>query len=404
MSDPTPVDVVAQAKAEAAKVEKPQTTVGPMAEVAPGQREIAGAITRKLAESNEGVAAVVGTMIASRQLYAMASRDLEVQMGAIKDKDRRKIFDEVVEAMEVKPEGEFDPLETFDLVEEMLVQSSAYAAAKPFNENILFRGIRETVLPWMVKTVDRHNVEAANQRKEELDAWEEARRERPVPLGVKYDHEGGDTLERTRSLVLYGWRPAVMWVIDQIVTHVLASKGDQLFTVLRLMTHLGKVQARRQLIRVGGKDWEGCCKSSTSWPKVFQAKVLKQLSDPIDLMVIDDLAHAGKSSGIIGGSKPRMAGNAQKRFRDWATKVGSAIVAAVPLDEKEPISPAGIEWEQLRTFTTLRPVWVQEEGEKYKIIVGKDASFHFVNKEILDSYTGSSIIVDPSGSKKGIVS
>ena len=99
-----------------------------------------------------------------------------------------------------------------------------------------------------------------------------------------------------------------------------------------------------------------------------------------------------------------MAGNAQKRFRDWATKVGSAIVAAVPLDEKEPISPAGIEWEQLRTFTTLRPVWVQEEGEKYKIIVGKDASFHFVNKEILDSYTGSSIIVDPSGSKKGIVS
>ncbi len=397
----TAEEIVAEAKSAAAQPENPQATAGPMAEVPVPQREIAAAIMHHLIDKRENIAQTVAAMMASRQLYAVAVRDLELIAAAIPEAERQALFQTALSQLKEPPAELPDPLATFELVEEMLIQAAAYGASKPFSDATLFLGLRKTVLPWLEKTVERHNRIAAKEKQVEIEAHEQARRERPVPIGVVHTSEKEPKLYRDRSLVLFGWRPAVLWVLDQMVTGALAARDEQLYTVIRLMTRTTKVEPQAHLLRLGGRDWEDCCKNGTSWPKLFQSRLLTQLSDPPDLLVVDDLAHAGKSTSLLGGSPARMAGNAQKRFRDWCNKIGCALIGGVLIDSQEPVFPASMEWEQLRTFTTLRAVGVTEIGENYRITVGRDAAFFTVEKATLDSYGTGNIIV-PTGSAQGI--
>lgn len=395
-------EVVAEAKAAAAQPENPQATAGPMAEVPVPQREIAAAIMHRLIDSRENIAQTVAAMMASRQLYAVAVRDLELITAGFPEAERLALFQAALSQLKEPLAEPPDPLATFELVEEMLIQAAAYGASKPFSDATLYLGLKKTVLPWLEKTVQRHNRLAAKEKQVEIEAYEQARRERPVPIGMVHTEGKEPTLPRDRSLVLFGWRPAVLWVLDQMVTGALAARDDQLYTVIRLMTKATKVTPQAHLLRLGGRDWEDCCKNGTSWPKLFQSRLFPQLSDPPDLLVVDDLAYAGKSTSLLGGSPARMAGNAQKRFRDWCNKIGCALVGGVLFDNQELVSPASMEWEQLRTFTTLRAVSVVATGDNYRITLGRDAAFFTVEKAVLDSYGTGNIIV-PTGSTQGIV-
>lgn len=398
VTEKTAEEVVAEAKAAAAQPENPQAAAGPMAEVPVPQREIAAAIMQRLIDSRENIAQTVAAMMASRQLYAVAVRDLELLTANIPEAERLALYQTALSQLKEPPAEPPEPLATFELVEEMLIQAAAYGASKPFSDATLFLGLKETVIPWLENTVKRHNRIAAKEKQVEIEAYEQARRERPVPIGVVHTEGKEPKLPRDRSLVLFGWRPAVLWVLDQMVTGALAARDDQLYTVIRLMTKATKVTPQPHLLRLGGRDWEDCCKNGTSWPKLFQSRLLSQLADPPDLLVVDDLAHAGKSTSLLGGSPARMAGNAQKRFRDWCNKIGCALVGGVLFGSQEAVSPASMEWEQLRTFTTLRSVGVVEVGDNYRITLGRDAAFFTVEKAVLDSYGTGNILV-PTGSK-----
>ncbi len=400
--DKTVEEQVAEIKAKAAESEEPKAAVDPVIEVPNAQRDIASAIMRILVEKRDNFANAVSAMIASRQLYAVAVRELEMITSAISDAERHSLFRKALEALENKPEEPPDALATFELVEEMLIQAAAYGAAKPFEDSTLLTGLKKSVMAWLEKTVERHNRQAAAERREQIEAWEQARRDRHVPVGVVYTSGEGASLDRSRSLILFGWRPAVLWMLDCMVTATLAARDEQVYTVVRLMRQAPKVETQPHLFRLGGKAWHDCCKSGSSWPKLFQSKVLPQLTDPPDLLVVDDLAYAGESTSLLGGSPARMAGNSHRRFREWCNKTGCALLGAVLFDSKEALYPGNVEWEQLRTFTTLRYVGVKEDGDFYHLTIGRDVSSCTVEKKILDSYGTSSIIVP--NSDQGIVS
>ena len=94
---------------------------------------------------------VLGAMIAFRQGYVMAYNDIERLTSKEAD--------------------------THELAIDALVQSAAYAASKPFDEKELFQGFQETVFPWMVETIQRHEGEDTSKLQADLEKDEEERRD-----------------------------------------------------------------------------------------------------------------------------------------------------------------------------------------------------------------------------------
>jgi len=379
----TPAQVVADAKADAEintlenQLKELQAARDADAEakqeeeVPKAKREEVAAIARELMSKNARMSQCVGTMVAARQLYAVCCNDLDRQITKL-------------------PEAQ-----QHELLAECLVQAATHQAAKEFDENDLFMGFQETVWPWMQATIALHNAEEKVERSKELDELESLRRHRKIPLGIKYDPDLGDELRRNDSLVLVGWEPAVRYLIDTIMTNVLTARvPEQLFHIIRLMKAAPtKAEAQRQLTRLGGKDWKNCCKSSTSWPKLFQGRLLDQLSDPLDLLIVDDLAHAYEGLSISGES--RNAGEAHKRLRQWSTKMGCGLLGGVPLLSKEIPDLSGAGWHNLRIFSTLRSVWIEEQSDPlyYTLRIGRDAYRENVLKGTLDNYGGSNLIL-----------
>jgi len=117
---------------------------------------------------------------------------------------------------------------------------------------------------------------------------------------------------------------------------------------------------------------------------------------PFDLLVVDHLPHAKKDIIQVGDVHPslnagRPAGNAHKIMRRWATEAGAALLAGVCMPDKLVVDLTTPVWEQLRTFSLLRPVAVMDEADNleeghYRILVGRNACYFDVSKEVLDDY------------------
>ena len=331
-------------------------------------RKVVAELARNLIAKNVNVRKCVGTMIAARQLYGVCVEALTRTLAKLPTE------------------------EGHELLEECLIQAAGHQAAQEFNENDLFVGLQDTAMPWLMETVKAHNQEDERNRKLDLELWEEARRKQPVPVGVKFDHELIDMLPRDRDLVLVGWSPAVAYILDKIVTAVLAARTrEQLFCVIRLQTFNTQMGAHKRFLRLGGKDWKDCCKTAKSWPRHFQRKLLDRLSDPLDLLVVVDYAHSSEALLWKQRSASRAA-NSKKKFAEWCRKMGSGLVGGVPLVTKEPPDLATAEWEMLRLFSILRPVWVDEKDKHYVLRIGKDVYREEVPREALDMYGGGTII------------
>jgi hypothetical protein len=365
-------------------------------------RDVAGAIIRHLMTAHKAISGSVQVMVAARQLYTMAYRDLERRLANLNPKEREHIFaairkDEVFKDQEIP--ADLTPEETWEIVEGSLVDAAAHAGSQEFDERILKLALGG-VEAWYEEVLPDHVRWTAEDRRAAIEAWDKARRERAIPLGVDFDPHAAQLLGRSRSLVFYGWRPAVLWLLDRIANHVISLREDQLFCVLRLMRYAPHVVPSRMLIRVPSNLWEDCCRNSTAWERLYKGRIDRWLSEPVDLLVVDDLAWAGKSTSLIGGQAARKAGNAHKQFRKWANEVGCAIIGGVLTEEQVPPAPTGTEWEQLRLFTTLRPVWVQENEEnkdQYLLHVGRDLATFTVDKATMESYGSTrSTIWSPS--------
>lgn len=318
----------------------------------------------------------VAVMIGLRRAYAIALRELNdrAEAGAVELAKRGL--------------GEMPPT-----VPDFAVQYAMYVASKPFNEHDAMQGMVQTVLPWMAEVIDAHSDADERDSLEEQAARNEARRERPVPVGFQHTPTQEDaTVDRKRSVVLVGWANAVHWLLDQVSAHALA-QAENPPAVLRLMTHAPKREDQHaRLIRLAPSAWKGCGNSDRNIDQMVLKYVEPAMGSPIDLILCDDLA-AAFTGGFVGRKAAADAGDAHKRLRKWADVVGAGVVAAVPLQANGPVDLTGPEYEQLRTFTYLRPVTVTAAGDDYRVVVGHEAAAFTVPRETLNAYGRSGLIV-----------
>ena len=332
---------------------------------------------QELLISEEGLRQVVGAMLASRQLYAMALTDMDVR----------------VDGLEVDEEDK-------DQLREIFISASATQAANPFDENELFQGMEETVMPWMRSVAKEHTQQEERTRREEIRSAEKERRERNVKVGVEYVQPDkaqttlSDELNRTRTLVLAGWRPAVLWVINHMLEYVTSQEAFATSLAPKqtvVLTRRGGGHSDPRIMTIGEKGWENCAKSNNGWKRTFQELYLDKLKDPVDLFVVTDLAHAREGHSFQ--SPTAKASEAQKKLRKWATVMGAAFVGAVLLEGKKLPDFNTPIWEQLRLFTYLRGVGVEvrKDGD-YDIIVGRHTRIEGVSKKEVDAFSSSDII------------
>jgi len=346
--------------------------------------ETCGQWYKSLAECKPEFVTAVATMINLRRAYAVVYRELNELVDAHRE--------------EVEKKGEDVPHALVDFT----IQYAMYVASKPFNEHDVMQGMIETVMPCLAEVADKHTTIDEKEHIEEKAKENEARRTRPVPISLKHSPaQEGTSLTRDRALVLAGWKPAVLWLLDQVCEEVLKARDDQVYTVLRMVQQ--KPEAKDQharLVRIGGGAWVGCTNTDRDLDVMVMKFVANTVSAPIDLVVCDDMGVAN-TTGFIGRPKPACAGDANKRFRKWCDGMATAFVGALPFDDKELPDFSGSEFEQLKTFSHLRPVQVLDgadfdKGDHYRLIVGTDASVFDVPKHILDSYGSVSLIV-PGG-------
>jgi hypothetical protein len=334
---------------------------------------IAGAWSRALMQKAPFKAAV-GAMIAARQLYALAYVELQKLVAAEKP-------------------------EPHAMTEDLLVQSAMYEAAKPFDQNAVIASFIGSVMPWLADVADAANAKDAAAAMGEMEKLDRERRATPLDIGFRVDPAWeAPHLPRDRSLVLVGWRPAVTFVIDQIVSRVVAERhAGFLATVVRLQhDHPRRGEEEVRLIRLGRAKWAGCCNAAAGLGRVAAEFLAPQMSHPADLVVCDNLpatitnAYAGKPVGAV-------AGDGHKRLRDWANRDGAAVLAGVPLADRAAPDLHAPEWEQARTFATVRPVVVEELDEAtFRVRVGNSAHHWDVPRTAFDAAAGS-ILVVPGG-------
>lgn len=326
----------------------------------------------------------LASMVAFRRAYAVAYRDLAEEL-------------ETEIAAAIAAERPLPPNIT-----DFLIHYAMYEAAKPFSEHTLMQSIVRDVLPWLAGVVDRHTEVEETEDRKEREEQESLRRARVLPIGWSHVPGGEAGLGRDRSLVLVGWRPAVLWVIDKIVNSVLAARDKQTFTVIRFSETSPRDGASSQLVRIGGNAWRHCCNSFKTLAAVMGEYVAEKLSQPPDLLVCDSLP-ATVRDALISIPRPpgAAAGDGERCFRKWCNGVGAGFVGGIGCDDKEVVDITQPAYEQLRTFTHLRTVRVLEEHKtldagKYRIVVGDFAEVFDVDKAILDSYDYGTILV-PGG-------
>ena len=319
---------------------------------------------------------LIGSMIAFRQAYATAYRELQEQLAA---------------------EGEG----LHPMVEDMIIQSSMYHSSKPFNEHELMQGIIETVLPWVADVIDKHSKIDMDEDKKAKIAEAEARAATPIPLGFKHSLPQEDTvLERHRPLVLVGWQPALLWLLDQITIHVMLAKKPA-FMLLRFMEFAPKAGSGSHLIRLPISKWEGCCNTNKALARTMGEHVAQQLTYEPDLLICDNMVKA-YTAGFFGRPDGAAAGDANKHFSAWCKLAGCGFVGGIPTQGMERPDTSGGEYEQLRTFAYLRSLAVVEEGEglapdHYRISLNDGIAVFDVEKSKLDHYGKPTIIVPGDG-------
>ncbi len=332
---------------------------------------------RKLVNmEDDKIVPVVAAMIAIRRTYAVALRELNEQLDAL-----RTTHTDI-------------PVELGDFITQMAM----YESSKQFNEHTAMKGVIEGIIPWLGDVLDAHTEKEQKDELAERVTENEARKSRPVPIDCKHTPtQEGNSLGRERSLVFVGWRNAVQWLLDQICNTVLAARDEQVYTVVRLMQGTPKPgDQHARFIRVGLNHWKGCANSDRDLAVMAHKNLAQSVNSPIDLLVCDDLGEAHVSA-FFGRPQAAKAGDAHKRFRKWCDDISAGFLGALPQDTKTLPDFGQPEFEQLKTFSYLRPVQVLDgntfdRDDHYRIVVGQDAAVFDVPKDILDSY-GSTLIV-----------
>ena len=326
---------------------------------------------QELVVSDKGIRQLVGAMVASRQLYAMALHDLDYRLDS-----GRGSYKDIAE-------------EDKSAIKEIFVSSAASQAANPFEESALLSGVRDTVIPWMEEVSAAHTAAEDLLLVQEHEAAEKERRSKDVSLGLGLEPEEEDSLDRERSLVLVGWGPALSYLSSRIIEHSLSLAEN--FNQIIHLTKAATKSTDHRLLEIGGTAWENCARSNASWNKMFVAQYLDKLSAPLDLFVVSDLSVTNEGHSFQSAAS--LASEAQKRLRKWATSMGCAMVGCIPVATQKAVDLNTPDWEKLRMFTRLRSVTVNTRDDgNYDILVGRTGKLENVPKEDIDNFDKSDII------------
>ena len=328
-------------------------------------------LAQELVVSDQGLRQLVGSMVASRQLYAMAIHDLDFRLES-----NKAPYDKI-------SEEDRSPLK------DIFISSAATQASHPFEENDLLSGFHSTVIPWMKEVSSLHTAEESRLLKKEYEASEAARRAENVSLGLGLTPDDEDELDRERSLVLVGWAPALSYLVGRVIDHSLSKALD-----FNQIVHLAKTSRKNpdhRLLEIGGKAWKNCAKSNSSWGKIFAEKYLDKVSGPVDLFVVSDLSATVAGNTFQGIAS--ICSSSQYRLRKWATNMGAAMIGCIPFPDQKVVELNTPDWEKLRMFTRLRFVSVETRTNgNYDILVGRTAKVKNVPKGDIEAYIQSDII------------
>ena len=360
----------------------------------PEDMDLVAEMANRLVSDNQEYGRLVASMLASRQLYAMCLYELErlceetnfKKATKVKDKDNLDVGAKLTDSQLL-------------MLKEVLINSAAVQAQQPFEEQHLFTGMLNTVFPWMRDVVTKHNDLQNKLQKERFEEAEKERVEKDLLLGVPILQSEDEALSRKKPVMLIGEKHLLNWVCSRLSKSI-AKEDSNVHQVIRLNSSDKAVSTEAGIFELPATAWDKCAASNESFQRVYEQLIGSNLSNPADLLIVDDLFSCVEQMLVASVKMSITSGvnEAQKRFKRWAEKAGCLLVGCVPLDrklrDKELNTP---EYETLRMHNILRGVASEnttEDGVEYvKIFVGQ----HEVGRvpaDELETYRESKIIVN----------
>jgi hypothetical protein len=276
-------------------------------------------LAESLVTNHEKFRSIMAAMLAARQLYHVAMYDLGLKLGELNTIDPT--------APELTDEQR-------KVVTEVLVRSIAAEGQKPFEHLVLFKGLTETVFPWLLEVVKTHTAQqqAAAQ----------------IELGFDLQLDGGATaLNRQDRVMFVGEAAVVRWLLN----HIMEFLQDKPLQLLHLADRAPQIQATN-LVHLPGQTWKNCARSRNSFAQLYDTTIQPLLYAPPDVMLVSDICHA--TSGFMPTS---MADRAQMLLQQWAETKNTLLISGLQLTT--PPSANELEQEKYQTlneFNILRLV------------------------------------------------
>jgi len=325
--------------------------------------ELVAAVANKLVGSHPGFTQLIASMLASRQLYAMCLYELD---WLCRDTDFSAVDTALADMTDQQR----------IMFKEVLINAAAVQAQQPFDEQVLFAGMTQTVFPWMQTVVKKHSEHQAAEKKKGNEQREELRVSTPINLGFQFyaETEAIEThaINRHKPVLLVGKQDAVRWLLHRITESVLtpASGATQL---TRLLEGAPKI-TDSHLVNIPKDVWENCASSNTGFQKIYDFFVYPKLNEPVDLLIVDNLLQTCK--GMTSIPITSIANEAQRRFKNWGEKAGALVLGCIPLDRELRANELnGTEYETLRVHNIIRGVVAEpcviNDAPHFKICVGQ---------------------------------
>lgn len=310
---------------------------------------------------------LVASMLASRQLYAMCMYELEwlLQEGEAAVK-------------QVSALSERQKL----MLKEVLINAAAVQAQQPFDENVLFQGMKKIVFPWMEKVVGKHSDHQSRENKRLFEEREKVRVETRIDLGLGVSEA---PLARQTPVLLVG----ETYLLRFLFTRLVENLPDTVKQVVQLVENNPNTHAAEPcLVSVPPAAWKGCARSNNGFQKVYENCVRSALVNPVDLLLVHNLLPA--YTDMEFAAITTRANEAQHRFKKWANAAGALLVGGLPLDR--PLKANELhqpEYETLRLHNVLRGVMAKPlpDSDDVEILVGPTVAFR-VSKVELDTHKG----------------
>ncbi len=325
-------------------------------------------VANKLVLEDPSFGQLVASMLASRQMYAMCMYELEWLMRESQAKGLARLGDQ----QKV-------------MLKEILINAAAVQAQQPFDENVLFQGMKHTVFPWMEKVVGKHSEYQNRERRRLFEEQEKVRVETPIDLGLAIAEA---PLDRQMPVLLVGEAHLLSFVFDRLVENL----PDTVKQVVQLVETKPKPSSPRSVL-VPVDAWKGCTNTNNGFQRVYEAFVLPVLSNPVDLLLARNLLPAYK--GLDFAALTTRANEAQHKLKKWANAAGALLVGGLPLDR--PLKANELhqsEYETLRVHNVLRGVAAVPvpDSDDVEILIGAAVALRVPRAE-LDAHKQSAILV-----------